>query len=255
MSELAIPAASPFDALRREDEAGEHWSAREIQPLLGYTVWRDFLNAIKRAQLTCQNSGQDPVLHFADVRKVAGSGPAAIDFRLSRYACYLIGMNGDPRKLEVAAAQTYFAVKTREAEVADNARAAEQESPALALTRGRLSLLQAAVGLVDPAWLEAKTRHELARGLGEAPEVDPATRPLTVGEYLQQQGVTGAELRSMSSMFGKLVKKRYRTEYGDDPKPTERFVDGALREVAGYTEQHRGLFDATWNAMTGGGAA
>lgn len=136
-----------------------------------------------------------------------------------------------------------------------NPRATERQLAAIVdLSQKRLGLLQAAAGLVDPAWLEAKTRHELARGFGEAPDIDPATRPLTVGEYLQSQGVTGAALRSMSAMFGKQVKKRYRTEYGADPLPTERFVDGALRMVAGYTERHRPLFDATWNAMTGGAA-
>lgn len=122
------------------------------------------------------------------------------------------------------------------------------------LAERRLSMLRAAAGLVDPAWLEAKTRHEIARGLGEAPEVDAARRPLTVGEYLESKGIRGAAQRSMSAMFGKRVKKLYRDQFGADPQPTDRFVDGALRQVAGYTEQHRHLFDAVWAQVNGGAA-
>ncbi|MDV7194654.1 phage antirepressor KilAC domain-containing protein [Mycolicibacterium fortuitum] len=108
---------SPFDTIRRVTPEGrEWWSARELMPLLGYSVWRDFANAIGRARAAAQNSGHDPLKHFAGARKVAASGPAAEDFHLSRFACYLIAMNGDPRKPEIAAAQTYFAIKTREAE-------------------------------------------------------------------------------------------------------------------------------------------
>lgn len=118
MNEISVPGSgSPFDAIRHVDDDGEHWSARELQPLLGYNVWRDFANAIDRARLACRNSGADPTRHFADARKIKGSGPTAADFRVTRYGAYLIAMNGDPRKPEIAAAQTYFAVKTREAEV------------------------------------------------------------------------------------------------------------------------------------------
>lgn len=131
-----------------------------------------------------------------------------------------------------------------------NPRATEDQLAAVIdLSTKRMALLQAAAGLVDPAWLEAKTRHELARGFGEAPELDPSTRPLTVGEYLHDKGITGSALRSMASTMGKQVKKRYRAEYGSDPLPTERFVDGALRQVAGYSEQHRHLFDAAWATL------
>lgn len=127
----------------------------------------------------------------------------------------------------------------------------EQLADIVDLATKRMSLLQAAAGLVDPAWLEAKTRHELARGLGEEPEVDASRRPLTVGEYLEEKGIGGAAQRSMAAMFGKRVKKLYRDTYHEDPKPTDRFVDGALRQVAGYTEQHRHLFDAVWVQANG----
>jgi DNA-damage-inducible protein D len=114
-----VGEVSPFDAIRHVTPEGrEYWSARDLMSMLGYTVWRDFANAIERARVACHNSGSDSIRNFAGARKVAASGPAAEDFHLSRYACYLVALNGDPRKPEIAAAQTYFVIKTREAEVA-----------------------------------------------------------------------------------------------------------------------------------------
>lgn len=131
-----------------------------------------------------------------------------------------------------------------------NPRASEGQLERIAnLTERRLSMLRMAAGLVDPKWLEAKTRHEVARGLGEEPEVNADDRPLTVGEYLKDLGVTGAALRSVSTKFGKALKALYVAEHGREPMPTERFVDGALRQVAGYTESDRPLFDRVYRDM------
>lgn len=126
MSDLIPFGESPFDANRRFDERGEYWFARELMPLLGYGVWRDFANAIDRAKITAANSGADVNSNFADARKISSTKPGA-DYRLTRYACYLVAMNGDPRKPEIAAAQTYFAVKTREAEIAEVPQLSEVE--------------------------------------------------------------------------------------------------------------------------------
>lgn len=119
--------ASPFDSARRQDEAGEHWSARDLQVLLGYDQWRRFEDAIERAMASAANAGIDVRSAFSQVVQVVGSGNLGDqqrkDYRLTRYACYLVAMNGDPRKKEIAAAQTYFAVKTREAEIAPAAPA------------------------------------------------------------------------------------------------------------------------------------
>lgn len=101
-------------------------------------------------------------------------------------------------------------------------------------------------GIVDKSWLEAKARHVAARALGEEPEVDPATRPLTVGEYLGDKGVNGPALRSLSTTFGKRLKAAYVDRYDREPGKVDRFVDGALRSVAAYTEKHRPLFDRVW---------
>ena len=113
---------SPFEQIKRFDASNsEYWLARELQPLLGYSQWRQFDDCVNRAKLACQNSGEHNNDHFADARKLIKAGKGAArelqDYRLSRYGCYLTAMNGDPRKSEIAAAQTYFAVKTREAEV------------------------------------------------------------------------------------------------------------------------------------------
>lgn len=88
-------------------------------PLLGYGKWERFADAIARAKLSASNAGYDVAQNFPAAGKVSGlRGPAQADYHLSRYACYLIALNGDPRKPEIAAAQTYFVIKTREAETA-----------------------------------------------------------------------------------------------------------------------------------------
>lgn len=132
-----------------------------------------------------------------------------------------------------------------------NSRATEDQLHAIiGRAKAQADVLGALRGLVDPAWLEAKARHVAARALGEEPEVDPAARPLTVGEFLEDKGVNGAQLRSLSPQLGRRVKGLYIGVHGRDPQKVERFVDGALRPVFAYTEADRPLFDQAWNALT-----
>ena len=107
-----------------DDNSIEYWHARELQPLLGYSRWENFELAIKRAVESCKASKIEVLDHFRDVTKMvqlgSGSTRKVKDYILTRYACYLIAQNGDPRKEEIAFAQSYFAVQTRKQEIIAN---------------------------------------------------------------------------------------------------------------------------------------
>ena len=118
---------SPFDAIRREDEQGEYWFARELQSVMGYDQWRRFEDSIERAIRSAENTATYSEQAFCRLRQEGTGGAPRVDYRLNRYAAYLIAMNGDPNKPQVAAAQAYFAVRTREAEIATNRPMSELE--------------------------------------------------------------------------------------------------------------------------------
>lgn len=111
-----------FDQIKKINEYGqESWSARDLMSPLGYIEWRKFKGAIEKAKEACKNSDQEIDDHFGGSDKMVLIGSEAkrevLDYSLSRYACYLIAQNGDPRKKEIALAQTYFTIQTRKQEV------------------------------------------------------------------------------------------------------------------------------------------
>jgi DNA-damage-inducible protein D len=122
--EMAKIEQTSFENLKKTNEHGaEYWSARDLQLLLGYSQWRRFENAIRKAQESCQQSGNVSENHFAGAGKMVDIGSETKrelpDYHLSRFACYLIAQNGDSRKPEIAAAQKYFAIQTRRQEISD----------------------------------------------------------------------------------------------------------------------------------------
>jgi len=121
-SDMIQQLTSTFEGHAQQTESGiEYWLARDLQHLLGYTKWDNFLNVVAKAKTACEVSQHGVSDHFADVGKMVdlglGSQREVEDIMLTRYACYLIAQNGDPKKPEIAFAQSYFAIQTRRAEV------------------------------------------------------------------------------------------------------------------------------------------
>ncbi len=138
-----------FERLKQEDERGEYWSARDLMPYADYADWRNWNDAINKAMTAFRGLGEDTRGHFSVLAPKSTGGRPRADFRLSRRACYLVFMNGDPSKPAIAAAQNYFAVKTRQAEVM------EQQAPA------KMPTLQEALrGWADE--VDAREKAELA---------------------------------------------------------------------------------------------
>ncbi|MEI6422044.1 MAG: DNA damage-inducible protein D [Lentisphaerota bacterium] len=121
-TELVQALTTTFESHAQQTEGGvEYWLARDIQHLLGYSKWDNFLNVVSKAKTACEVSGHQVLDHFAEVGKTIQMPKSAEkeipDLILTRYACYLIAQNGDPKKPEIAFAQTYFAIQTRRAEI------------------------------------------------------------------------------------------------------------------------------------------
>ena len=174
--------ASPFDRIRREDADGEWWSARDLQPLMGYARWDDFSNTvIDRAIRSAENTGTYSDQAFSAFTEKGTGGRGRNDYRLSRQAAYLVALNGDPNKPQVAAAQIYFTEQTRKAELA---------------TSKPMSELDMARKYVEALEREQRMAAELEVAKPKASKWD---------EFLGAEGLIG--MRETSDLFGVDVRE------------------------------------------------
>ncbi|HYU72079.1 MAG TPA: BRO family protein [Ktedonobacteraceae bacterium] len=152
--QVAKATTSPFDSIRQVEGGQEYWSARDLQKLLGYTQWRNFEETIQRAMISCKVAGEGVSDHFAEVSKPIKGGKGAIqrvrDYRLTRFACYSIAMNGDVEKPSIALAQTYFNIQTRKAELTE---ASQPPMPQInSLWQQRLEIFNRETHLPEGYW-------------------------------------------------------------------------------------------------------
>ena len=190
-TDLIQSLTTTFEAHAQQTESGvEFWLARDIQCLLGYTEWRNFTAVINKAKTACQVSGHAVADHFVDVNKTIQMPKTAEkevpDVMLTRYACYLIAQNGDPKKEEIAFAQTYFAIQTRRAELIEQ-RLLEAERVSarkkLTVTEKELSqvIFEQTGGNQDFALIRSKGDHALFGKSTQAMKAQwkvPDSRPL-----------------------------------------------------------------------------
>lgn len=236
---------SPFEQIRQVDDVdNEFWSARDLATVLGYNDWRNFLRAVERAREACEGSGYAAADHFVDATKMIAAGKGARrevpDVHLTRYACYLVVQNGDPAKPIVALGQTYFAVRTREAELAEEAAlAGMSEDQKRLYVRSQLSthnkqLAMAAhvAGVVTPRDFALFQDHGY-RGLyaGETARMIAARKGVKPGTILDHMGSTelAANLFRATQTEEKLRRERITDK--DQANRTHHDVGVAVRRT------------------------
>ena len=178
MSIEQTATGSPFDAIRRTRPDGStYWSARDLMEAMKYDQWRNFETAIMKARVAAANQGHEAEHHIAGASKMVSVGSGATravdDWHLTRFGAYLVMMNGDPRKPEIAAAQAYFAVKTHEAEVRQQHALPTTFAEALRLAAEQAEAIEAQAAKIEadaPLVAQAQTLR-LADGLRTIPDL------------------------------------------------------------------------------------
>lgn len=233
---------SPFDAIREFDEhKREFWSARRLMSPLGYSRWQEFEAAIERAVLACRNSGQSESDHMWGATRMAPIGSGAVreirDWRLSRFGAYLVAMNGDPRKPEIAAAQQYFAIRTHQAERAEEkvnssdfksmfealrmlTVIAQGHSGSIAALTTKADAIQ---GDLDTVRLRASKALELAEHVQD--RMNGLAGPFTIRQWCQKHGyrMGTREARLLGMFLRHEAEQRNRASKKTDPDGPEPY--------------------------------
>ncbi len=228
--EIITQLHKSFEEYAYQQEEIEYWLARDLQILLEYDEWRNFLKVIEKAQIACQNSGQNIIDHFVNINKMvslgSGSEREIEDIMLTRYACYLIAQNGDSRKDPIAFAQSYFAIQTRKQEILEekiNLNERLQARAKLVATETELSKIIYERGVDsegfarirskgDEALFGGKTTEQMKRKLGI-----PQHRPLA--DFLPTITIKAKDLATEITNFN--VKK---DNLNGEPKITREHV-------------------------------
>lgn len=245
---------SLFESIRRVNEYGqEFWYARELQIALEYKEWRNFLKVIDKAKAACQGSDNAVSDHFVEVNKMVNIGSGAErevdDIELSRYACYLIVQNGDPRKKVIALGQSYFAIKTRQQELIENYDSLSEDSKRLAIRNEmkahNKSLAEAAkqAGVTEPvdyAIFQNKgyqglygglTKNDIHRrkGLKKSQDILDHIGSTELAANLFRATQTDEKLRN-ENIVGKEAANRTHYEVGKKVRETIKDLGGTMPE-------------------------
>lgn len=217
-----------FEEMVHTEEGIEFWYARDLQVLLGYSEWRNFLSVIEKAREACRSSKGQELDHFVDVNKSIPQPKGGVreieDIKLTRYACYLIAQNGDPRKEEIAFAQSYFAVQTRKQElIEEHIRLSERLHARKKLTESDIELSRNLYerGVTDSGFARIRSRGDAALFGGHSTQEMkdrmnvPAKKPLA--DFLPTVTITAKNLATEITNFN-VVKEDMQ---GEEPITTE----------------------------------